>query len=111
MPDDYTIKVTELAQTQLHEIIHYVAYSLQAPVTAQRLLDTLENAISSLSQMPDRIALTEEEPWHSYGIHKMLVKNFLVYFWVNEAKKAVQITSVIYGRRDQAKQLLPMKIE
>lgn len=105
----YTVKLTTLAQKQLEEITQYVAFTLQAPETALRLLDLLEQEIASLSSFPSRIALTEEEPWHSLGIHKMTVKNYLVYFWINEARRTVQITAVIHGRRDQMQQLSEMK--
>lgn len=40
----------------------------------------------------------------------MLVKNYLVYFWVNEEQKQVQITAVVYGRRDQRTALQNMKM-
>lgn len=80
MADEYIVEITVQAQGQLQEIAHYVAFSLPAPTTAVRLLDVLEEAIASLSQLPNRVALTEEEPWHSCGVHKMPVKNFLVYF-------------------------------
>ncbi|MDD3269130.1 MAG: type II toxin-antitoxin system RelE/ParE family toxin [Syntrophomonadaceae bacterium] len=111
MADGYTVKITEQAMGQLREISHYVAYNLQASDTALRLLDTLEDAIASLSLMPARIALTDDEPWHSYGIHKMPVKNFLVYFWIDETARKVQVTAVIYGRRDQVQQLQHMDME
>ena len=75
------------------------------------MLDTLEKEILSLSTLPNRVALTEEEPWHSAGIRKLPVKNYLVYFWVNEDQKQVQITAVVYGRRDQRNALQNMKYE
>lgn len=40
----------------------------------------------------------------------MSVKNFLVYFSVDEEKKAVWITAVIYGRREQIAALLDMSL-
>ena len=48
--------------------------------------------------MPNRYPLTLEEPWRSEGIHKMPVENFLVYYWINEAEKAVWGTVVVYGK-------------
>ncbi len=39
------------------------------------------------------------------GFRKIRVKNYYVYFWVDENRKEVQILAVIYVRRDQAKQL------
>ena len=38
----------------------------------------------------------------------MPVKNFLVYYLVDEEKKVVWITAVIYGRRDQIAALFDM---
>ncbi len=38
----------------------------------------------------------------------MPVKNFLVYYLIDEKKKTVWVTAVIYGRRDQIAALLDM---
>lgn len=37
--------------------------------------------------MPQRIKNIDEEPWGSYGFRKIRVKNYYVYFWINEEKK------------------------
>ena len=39
------------------------------------------------------------------GFRKIRVKNYFVYFCVDESRKEVQILAVIYARRDQATQL------
>ena len=111
MDRDYEVRITDQAQNQLHEILHYVAFELQVPTTAHRLLDTLEESISSLSQQPARFASVKEEPWHGLGIHKMLVKNFLVCYWINEDEREVQVIAVLYARRDQLRMLEDMEIE
>lgn len=69
------------------------------------MLDTLAEEIFSLDQFPYRAPLTKEEPWHGQGVHALTVKNFLVYFWVDEAAKKAQVMGVVYGRRDQRHQL------
>lgn len=109
--EEYTVLVTPQAEEQLQEIVRYIANTLQEPLAAIRLLDALENEIASLSIFPARAALTEEEPWRSYGIHKIPVKNYLIYFWIDETDKTVHITAVIYGKRDQRQQLKKMKME
>jgi len=91
--------------------LRYIASELKAPKAALHLLDEFESATSSLSQFPQRVALTEEEPWRSSGIHKMPVKNFLVYFWIDEENSKVQVTALIYGKRDQIKQLSQMDMK
>ena len=111
MPEKYTVKITQQAQEQIREIISYIRFTLQAPETALKMLDTLQEEIASLDQFPNRVPLTEEEPWHSAGIRKLPGKNYLVYFWVNEEQKQVQITAVVFGRRDQRTALQNMKYE
>jgi toxin ParE1/3/4 len=69
------------------------------------MLDTLAEEIFTLDQFPYRAPLTKEEPWHSQGVHALTVKNFLVYFWVDEEAKKVQVMGIVYGRRDQRHQL------
>lgn len=111
MAETYAVKITTQAEEQMQEITYYIASKLKAPDAALNLLDALEDAISSLSEFPQRIALTEEEPWHSYGIRKMPVKNFLVYFWIDEDHLKVQVTAVVYGKRDQVHQLSQMDMD
>ena len=41
----------------------------------------------------------------------IVVKNFLVYFWIDEANEKVQITAVIYSKRDQISQLINMDMQ
>ena len=105
MPEKYTVKLTRQAEEQLREIVDYIRFTLQAPNTASKMLDALAEEIYSLDQFPYRAPLTEEEPWHSQGVHRIAVKNFLIYFWVDEAQKNVQVTGIIYGHRDQRHQL------
>ena len=108
MTNDYLVKVTEQAREQLREIAQYIEKELKNPDAALHTLDVLEESISSLSQFPQRVSLTEEEPWRSLGIHKLPVKNFLVYFWVNEIELKVQVTAIVYNKRDQKMQLSQM---
>lgn len=110
MPERYTVRITQPAQQQLREIADYIRFTLQAPNTAIKMLDMLAEEILSLDQFPNRVPLTEEEPWHSQGVHKLPVKNLLVYFWVDEETKQVHVIGVIYGRRDQRHQLSNLDI-
>ena len=72
--EQYAVKITEPARRQLQEIIRYIAVDLQEKRTAIRMLDTLEKELLSLSRLPNQVALTEEEPWHSAGIRKLPVR-------------------------------------
>lgn len=110
MSERYTVKITPQAQKQVKEIVDYIRYTLQSPATAVKMQDTFESEIASLSVFPARIPIVEETPWHNQGIHKLSVKNYLIYFWINDAEKVVEIIGVVYGRRDQRHQLFKMDL-
>lgn len=108
MGKTYNVKITSQAEEQIQEIIHYITYELKSSDAALHLLDALEDSFTSLSHFPQRVALIAEEPWHANGIHRLPVKNFLVYFWIDEGNMRVQITAIIYEKRDQLRQLSQM---
>ena len=66
--------------------------------------------MATLAHMPGRVRLVDEEPWRSEGVRMKAVKNYLVYFWIGEEKKLVQVFAVIYARRDQVSALIRMDI-
>ena len=107
----YTVRITRQAREHLRGIKKYIAEELLAPDAARNTIAVLKKEIQSLSEMPERIKLTEEEPWRSEGIHRMRVKNYYVYFWIDDDNSKVQVTSVIYVARDQATQLKLMERE
>ena len=107
----YKVGITRQAREHLQGIKAYITNELLAPEAAQNTMMTLRKEIKSLSQMPERIKLTDEEPWRSEGIHRMRVKNYYVYFWIDEENARVQVTSVIYIARNQVAQLERMEME
>lgn len=97
----YEVKITAQSIEQIEEIVQYISKNLSAPETAREWADALQREIRKLNSMPSRHPLVEEEPWHNRGIRKMPFKNFIVYYLIDENKKVVWVTAVIYGRRDQ----------
>ncbi len=85
----YEVKLAIQAVNQIGETIQYISKILLEPETARKWADTLQYEIKKLDTMPTRYPLTEEEPWHTKGIRKMPIKNFLVYYLVDEEKKVV----------------------
>ena len=103
--DEYKIKVTRQAKEHLALIREYIATELQAPIVAKRMLELLKSEMMSLQTMPYHVKLISEQPWCELGFRRIRVKNYYVYFCVDDSRKEVQILAVIYVRRDQTKQL------
>ena len=109
--NEYEVRVTRQALEQIKEIVHYISNDLMAPDAADNLLDKMKAEITKLSSFPKKHALSDEEPWRTEGVRKIVIKNFLIYYWVDDKNNRVQVTTVIYSRRDQTKQLSNMDME
>lgn len=109
--NEYEVRVTRQALEQMKEIVHYISNDLIAPDAAGNLLDKMKAEITKLSSFPKKQALIDEEPWRTDGVRKLVVNNFLIYYWVDDENNRVQVTAVIYSRRDQIRQLSNMDME
>lgn len=90
----YTVKVTKMAYEHMQEIVKYISGELFAPDAAGKLLHEFQSSIEGLAEMPERYSLVDEEPWRTEGMRKIIVKNFLIYFWIDEHNMKVQVTGV-----------------
>lgn len=97
----YIVKMALNAVEQVSEIVAYISKVLLVPDTAAKWADYLHKEVTGLNEMPLRFSLVEDEPWRSKGIRKMSVKNFLVYYLINEETTTVWVTAVTYGKRNQ----------
>lgn len=109
--DTYSIIITRQAKEQLANIRDYILYELKSLENARQTINRLFGEIKKLNYMPHRIKVIEEMPWKEYGIRKIRVKNYYIYYWINESEKTVFVVSVIYVKRNQVKQLQEMKIQ
>lgn len=103
--DTYTIQITSQAKEHLTLIRDYIAHDLKEPEIAKNMLRLLRTEMYSLDSLPHRIKCIEEKPWGDLGFRKLRVKNYYIYFRIDEALKEVQILAVIYTKVDQEKQL------
>lgn len=101
----YDVRVTPTAREHLEGIRHYLTYELKSPVVARKLLTLLRESMERLAIMPASYRVIDEEPWGSQGVRKILVKNYYIYFWVDEENQSVFILAVIYSKRSQKQQL------
>lgn len=105
MSETYTIKYSTKAINDLRDIYSYIAFNLQAPETAAKMVRRIRNSIKELDFMPERNPILDWEPWNSLNTHKMHVGNYLVFYIVDPLQSSVSIVRIVYGKRDIAKAL------
>lgn len=96
----YQVEITEPAQRDMVEIYLYISNTLKEPGVAKRLYFDMRKAILSLETFPGRHALIKEMNLQHTGIRKCQVKNYLIFYEIEEEKGLVTILRVLYARRE-----------
>lgn len=94
----HTVLLTEDAQADLQELVDYIAV-YDAPAKADAVLDKLEAVVASLSNFPERGAVTKE--LRDVGIRdyrEVYFKPYRVIYRVMDGKVVVYL--MVDGRRD-----------
>ena len=111
MSKQYNLIILPEAQKDIRDIVIYIARELAAPQAALNLQSEFEKAINTLAERPKRIKTVNEQPWKDVGIRKIRVKNYYIYFLVDDDEVAVKVNAVIYTGRDQTKQMADRRME
>lgn len=92
----YTIKLLQRASDDIDNIYNHIANDFKEIGTAERMADTLEDAILSLDEMPYRGSIRRTGAFANRGYRQIFAKNFTIVYRIDEAKKMVVIVTVRY---------------
>jgi plasmid stabilization system protein ParE len=96
--DKYAVKLLSRAYRDLDDIYEYIAETLVEPGIASKLLDSLEKAIFSLENMPQRGALRKTGAYANRGYRQLFVGNFTVLYRIEETIRRVLVVTVRYAK-------------
>ncbi len=99
MSQRYAIKLTTPAHADLDDIFLYVSRELSAPNAAAKLIDDIISAVHLLRDNPLLAPVSRDNKLASEGYRTLFVRNYVVFYVVNEKAKEVVIHRVLYGRR------------
>jgi plasmid stabilization system protein ParE len=100
MDKKYRVEVSDPAENDLLDIVRYIAAQLTAPTTALKMMETIEEAMTGLKDMPEKYSLVSDERLAAMGHHKLVVKNYIVFFTINKKDRIVDVERILYARRD-----------
>ena len=99
----YSVDISGPAQKDIDGIFKYIVFFIQAPETATVQIERIENAIMNLSDLPERNRLVPDEPWNRLGMRRLVIDNYLVFYYLEEVSHSIYITRVLYSGSDVLK--------
>ena len=102
----YQLEYLPIAMQDMMEIARYISRKLLNPAAAARLADEMVKAAEALTAFPysKPVHITPKPLKQEY--RRLAVKNYAMFYWVDEAEKKIVIARVIYAHRDVDKLLL-----
>ena len=97
----YKVVYLPTARRQLEEAVTYIAEEMCAPDAADDLLNAVDGAVRALSEMPYRHALYPLLFAMKREIRFVPVRNYNLFYVVNEDQKTVEIWRFIHQLRAQ----------
>lgn len=101
----YKIEYLATAVDDMREIVGYINTRLCNPIAAGRLAEKFVAAAEELSDFPYRSRVYSPARPLSREYRKVLVGNYLMFYWIDEDLKIVTIARVIYAGRNYENEL------
>ena len=96
----YKLEFLPIARRDMTDIAAYISQELGNPPAAEKLAEDMVNAAENLAEFPYINAVHQTTKPLKREYRKQIVKNYIMFYWVDEEAKRVTIARVIYGRRD-----------
>lgn len=105
----YKLEYLPVAQKDLVEIVEYISKELNNPDAAERLSEKIIGAAENICSFPYAYpAYVPIRPLkHEY--RKLVVRNYLMFYWIDNASQVVTIARVIHAKRNYSQMLLDVK--
>ena len=96
----YNVEILPVARKDMLDIVSYISMKLSNSKAASDLAEELIKKINSLAKRPyiSPAYIPIRPLKHEY--RKLIVKNYIVFYWVDEETETVTVARVIYGKRN-----------
>lgn len=99
----YRLVVSELAHSDLDNIVSYIAIQLANPLAATTFLDEVEKCYGCLKSNPFIYERCHDAFMEKEAYRKATIKNYVLVYKVDEAARVVIIHRFFYGAQDYIK--------
>lgn len=97
MTEKYKIQLSIKAKNDLQNIIMYIKNKLQEPNTAKKYAKLIKEELKTLEYNPQRFSIIKMKIKNYPIIRKLIIKNYIAFYIINEKDKIVSINRILYG--------------
>lgn len=99
----YNITITDRADRELSDILEYLSVQLQNPTAATAFVEEVLSVYEALKHTPYMYELSHNLRLHRMGYHKVVIKNYVMLYRVDEQTQCVYVLHFFYGARQYEK--------
>jgi len=94
----YKLKLSNYLYEDITSSYNYIKYVLQNPIAAQKLKNEIQKSFKKIKENPFIYPAVPVEHLASKGYRFIMVKNYMLFFKVNE--NIINVERLLYGPRD-----------
>ena len=95
----YTVVYLPTTKQDMVEIAKYIRTVLKNPQAAFTLVEQIIRSIDELGTFPYSCPMYYPRRRLEHDYRKLLVNNYMVFYWVEEGEKTVTVARVLYAKR------------
>ena len=98
--EEYKVELSIQAKEDYKSIIRYIKYKLLQPNIAERYAELIKNELNTLKYNPQKFAIIDYDIIKQYKFRKLIIKNYIAFYRINEDKRIVNVERILYGEMD-----------
>ena len=100
MDTEYALKITPAAAEDLENVYRYIKESFLAENTANRFIKEIADKLKLLKYFPYKYELSRDAGLKLRGYRRLVIKNYVALYLIDEGKKQVIVARIFYGPMD-----------
>jgi len=100
--DKYELVFSKTMEEDIDSCYSYIRDNLESPMAAEKLMEELYVKLNYIKKKPYSRPIVNDEFLSSLGIRSIGVKNYLVFYYVedNDSGRTINFVSFMYNKRD-----------
>ena len=100
MAEQYRLVYLPVAKQDMLDIMRYISHELSNPSAAAKLAEEMIEAADKLTTFPYAHEAYQPIRALKHEYRKLLVQNYIMFYWVDNENMTITISRVIYARRN-----------